>query len=391
MPAFHYRHVKDLYPLFWSKSCEMVRAIALKAPTNEGLEPPGELSNAPVVEIGNWTSRATLDIIGLAGMGQDFNALEDPQTELSRAYQSIFNADDRQARILGLLGLIFPRWFLQALPLKRNRAVRHGIGTIRRVSHELVQQKKRNLEQKKRTGIDILSVALESGGFTDENLVDQMMTFLAAGHETTSTAMIWAVYALCRHPEVQTRLRDEVRNGLPPIDGAGPAKTTTTTTITAPDLDRLPFLHAVCSEVFRLYPPVRVTLREAARDTTVQGQFVPAGTFVVLAPLAINTAVALWGDDANEFKPERWLDASARPAAGTAGGANYAFMTFLHGPRSCIGEKFARAEFACLLAALVGRFEMELAEKDREVEITGGITSKPKGGLPVRMRVVEGW
>lgn len=382
MPAFTYRHIKDLYPLFWSKSCEMVRAMAPEAQT-EGADPPRELSSAPVVEIASWTSRATLDIIGLAGMGQDFNALKDPRNELMRAYQSMFSASDGQARILGFLSLIFPRWFLQALPLRRNRELRHGIGTIRRVSHELIQQKKRNMDEHKRTGIDILSVALESGGFTDEQLVDQMMTFLAAGHETTATAMTWAVYALCRHPDVQTRLRDEVRHGLPPIDGAGPA-----TTVTAPDLDRLPYLQAVCNEVLRRYPAVRVTLRETARDTTVQGQFVPAGTFIVLAPLAINTAGALWGADAHEFRPERWLDASARPAAG---GANYAFMTFLHGPRSCIGEKFARAEFACLLAALVGRFEMELAEKDRAVEITGGITSKPKGGLPVRMRVVEGW
>lgn len=379
MPAFTYRHIKNLYPLFWSKSREMVRAIALEGQTDEA-EPPRDLSSAPVVEMASWASRATLDIIGLAGMGQDFNALQDPQKELIRAYRSIFQPN-RQAQILRFLSLVFPRRFLQALPLQRNSELFQGIGTVRRVSGELVHQKRLNMDQEKRTEIDILSVAMESGGFTDENLVDQMMTFLAAGHETLATAMTWAVYLLCQNPAAQSRLRDEVRNGLPSIDE-------TSTAVTAPDLDRLLFLHAVCNEVLRLCPPVRLTIREAARDTTVQGHFVPAGTRVILAPMATNTAVALWGDDAGEFRPDRWLDASARP---NAGGANYAFMTFLHGPRSCIGEKFAKAEFACLLAALVGRFEMELVDKDCEVEIMGGITSKPKGGLSVRMRLLEGW
>lgn len=379
MPAFAYRHVKDLYLLFWSKSHEMVRAIARESQTNDA-KTSRDLSSAPVVEMAGWTSRATLDIIGMAGMGQDFNALRDPQNELIRAYQSIFTPD-RQAQFLGLLGLFLPRRLIQALPLKRNIEFLHGIATVRRVSGELTRQKRLDMDQGKRTGNDILSVAMKSGGFTDENLVDQMMTFLAAGHETTATAMTWAVHLLCLHPEVQTRLREEVRNGIPPIDE-------NSTAVTAPDLDRLPFLHAVCNEVLRLVPPVRITLREAARDTTVQGQFVPAGTHIILAPMATNTALALWGDDAGEFRPDRWLNRGARPDAGRV---NYAFMTFLHGPRSCIGEKFARAEFAYLLAALVGRFEMELQDKDREVEIIGGITSRPKGGMPVRMRVVEGW
>lgn len=379
MPAFAYRHVKDIYPLFWSKSCELAKAITQETQA-EGAEPPQDLSSAPVVEMASWASRATLDIIGEAGMGQDFNSLEDPQNELMRAYRNIF-VSRRQDDILGLLSLILPRWFLQALPVKRNSEVIEGIGTIRRVSHELIRQKKLDMSQNKRAGLDILSVALQSGAFAEENLVDQLMTFLAAGHETTATAMTWAAYLLCRHPDVQSRLRNEVRNGLPSIDE-------TSTPLAAADLDRLPFLHAVCNEVLRLCPPVRLTVREAACDTTVQGEFVPAGTRIILCPMATNTSVALWGDDAGDFKPDRWLDASARP---TTGRANYAFLTFLHGPRSCIGEKFARAEFACLLAALVGRFEMELVDKDREMEVAGGITTKPKRGLQVRMRVLAGW
>jgi cytochrome P450 len=90
------------------------------------------------------------------------------------------------------------------------------------------------------------------------------------------------------------------------------------------------------------------------------------------------------------FEPERWL----REASGGAK-SNYAFMTFIHGPRSCIGEKFSRGEFATLVAAWVGRFEWALAdEKVRDegsLEIKGGITSKPANGMWTRVRRVEGW
>ena len=97
----------------------------------------------------------------------------------------------------------------------------------------------------------------------------------------------------------------------------------------------------------------------------------------------------LWGDDAAEFNPDRWTGPGRANNGG--GESNYSFMTFLHGPRSCIGQAFARAEFACLLAGLVGRFEMELEEPDREIEIQTGITTRIKGGLRVRMREVQGW
>ncbi|UNI19411.1 hypothetical protein JDV02_005595 [Purpureocillium takamizusanense] len=102
------------------------------------------------------------------------------------------------------------------------------------------------------------------------------------------------------------------------------------------------------------------TSREAVCDTTIQGQVVPKGTYIVISPWGTNVDRSLWGHDAGEFSPERWL--SPTTAAGSSdtatattgsGGAksNYAFLTFLHGPRSCIGADFARAELACLLAA----------------------------------------
>jgi cytochrome P450 len=126
----------------------------------------------------------------------------------------------------------------------------------------------------------------------------------------------------------------------------------------------------------------------AGHGTTLVGQPVPKGTRIIIVPWAINRDPAHWGPDANTFNPERWMG----PGRANSGGAksNYSFMTFLHGPRSCIGVNFARAEFAALLAVMIGRFEMELEDPEKELAPKGGLTSQPKNVM-LRLRVVDGW
>lgn len=373
MPAFSFRHIKDLYPIFWGKSREMVKAMAetIKA------DPEG----SSVVEIRDWASRATLDIIGVAGMGQDFNAIADPSNELNTTYRTIFSPG-RGAQILQLIASLLPQWLLLALPLKRNEEMKEALSTIKRVAAELIRSKRAVMEKGGRTDLDILSVALESGGFSDEDLVNQLMTFLAAGHETTASAMSWATYLLCKHPEVQKKLREEIHTALPSISSED-------NNITSQEIDKLPYLNAVLNETMRVFPPVPLTLRETVADTTIQGHFIPKDTTIIICPWAVNTCKHLWGDDARDFNPERWI---GQGKANTGGAdSNYAVTTFLHGPRSCIGKDFAKAEFACLMAALVGRFEMQMEDEAWKLEIQGGITSKPKGGLRVRLTPVDGW
>ncbi|KAL9615244.1 MAG: hypothetical protein Q9167_000338 [Letrouitia subvulpina] len=381
MPAFAYRHIKDLYPIFWSKTSEMIKAVTSAVRSQEP-SPGSEVTKAPIIEVGEWSSRATLDIIGVAGMGQDFGAIEDPTTELSTTYRKVLRPN-RQAKMLGLLSLFIPRWIVRRIPVSRNDDMYNAAKTIRIICRQLIQQKKQKLKAKdRRDDIDIISVALESGGFTEENLVDQMMTFLAAGHETTATAVTWGLYALCQDTSSQTRLREEIRANLPSIDNAS-------TPITDQELDRLPFLHAVCNEILRLHAPVPITQRQAAKDTSICNQFVPKGTRIILCPWAVNFSKELWGSNAHEFRPERWMQQGTAKTGGAE--SNYASLTFLHGPRSCIGQAFAKAEFEILMAGLVGKFEMVLEEPEKIPEIRGGITARPKDGLKVKMKILEGW
>jgi cytochrome P450 len=369
MPAFNFRHIKELYPIFWAKSQEMVLCIEeeLKktAPDN-------------AVEIGEWISRATLDIIGLAGMGQDFNSLKDPDTKLNRVYRNVFQPNS-SAQFLGLLQFFIPMRIVQALPFKRNDDILAASQVARETSRQLVQAKKQKLEKKEALSPDIISVAVESGGFTDEQLANNMMTFLAAGHETTASAFTWAIYLMCQKPEVQRKLREVIHASISGLsDSMDHAK-----------LDGIAYLNAVCNETLRVYSPVPLTLRDTVRDTTILGQFVPKGTKVLIVPWAINHNKELWGEDADEFNPDRWM----APGQANSGGAvsNYAFLTFLHGPRSCIGQRFAVAELACLLAAFVGRYEFEMVNPDEKIEIKGGVTARPKNGMHIRLKAVEGW
>lgn len=105
---------------------------------------------------------------------------------------------------------------------------------------------------------------------------------------------------------------------------------------------------------------------------------------IAISPWGINRSKKLWGPDADEFKPERWLPEGQ---AGLGGGKGpFSAITFLHGPRSCIGQSFSRAELKCLVAALVSKFDIQMADPNEKIEIGGMVTIKPKNGMKLRLR-----
>ncbi|KKK26304.1 hypothetical protein ARAM_001567 [Aspergillus rambellii] len=376
MPAFAFRHIKALYPIFWSKATGLTELLK---PEIQSKKEQGD----QVIEVRAWSTRATLDIIGLAGMGCDFESLKDPNNHLVRQYRQLRQEPSRkESLILFVLSLFsrYPNSLLSRFPTQRVKQIRAASDRIRQACTEVVATKKRELGQEKNG--DIIDIALRSEVFSDANLVDQMMTFLAAGHGTTSHALQWAIYALCKHPEMQTRLRQELRDNLPSLSNREAS-------VSAEDIDGLPYLHAVCSETLRFYPPVPTTVREAVQDTTVAGYRIPRGTSFAIAPGVINLNPELWGPDAGEFNPERWMKEGCANSGGVK--SHHGFLTFLQGPRSCIGATFAKAELACLVAALVGRFRLELESPHKEEEMKKqGVGSAPADGVRAKFEVIEG-
>jgi cytochrome P450 len=208
-----------------------------------------------------------------------------------------------------------------------------------------------------------------------------------SSHETTSSAFTWATHLLAKYPEVQSRLREEIRANLP-----SPSALQDPTTDLAGTLENLPYLNAVCNETLRLYPTVPVTIRIATRPTTIHSQHIPQGTRIYIAPWAINRSPDHWGPDANEYRPERWIDPDTGRSNNSGGvSSNYSNLTFLHGPRSCIGERFAKSELKALIAVFCGTFQMSMADPNEVPIPYGAITTKPKNGMRLRLQVLDGW
>lgn len=170
MPAFSFRHIKDLYPVFWSKSielCEVTKA---------------ELSDDPekVLEIGHFSTQVTLDIIGLAGLGRDIGSLRTSDDELIKNYEEILEPTAEKG-IYFVLHLLCPPWIIQSLPWKLNERVKVTTSNLKRICKEFVAEKKAKLKVESKESVDILSIMIRSNNFSDDGLADQLLTFLAAG------------------------------------------------------------------------------------------------------------------------------------------------------------------------------------------------------------------
>src|ERR1700761_6739873 len=147
MPAFSFRHIKDLYPSFWAKAVEMV------------YEMENHIKSRPADEAGikvrDWATRVTLDIIGLSGMGQDFDAMRNPGNMLNQQYRRVFpEEEDNIVRAFKALVMHFDMYFLALLPLPHNRAVRDASRYIRSVAKQLIERKKENIGKGEDRAVD---------------------------------------------------------------------------------------------------------------------------------------------------------------------------------------------------------------------------------------------
>ncbi|KAK4508475.1 hypothetical protein PRZ48_002214 [Zasmidium cellare] len=387
VPAFTFRVVKDMYPVFWEKAKQFARVIDEQVTYSlKKMAPDEKADDAPALEIGQWASQVSLDTIGIA-IGRDFQTLTNSQDPLIRNYKELTNPTIEN-QVFFLCNMVFSPAVVSVLPWRVNERNKRLLWNITSTCLDLIEAKK--VELKSGTGApsyrDVLSLLTQSQHFSTSQLVDQILTLLAAGHETTWSTFTWITFLLARHPEIQQNLRAEVMEHLPSPRSAGPVEVDFDFDV----VEKLPILNGVCNETLRLYPAIPVTARDAVRPTQLARQHVPAGTQIIICPWAINRNEALWGDDANEFKPERWIDIdeTGKQRANNTGrtNSNYAFLTFLHGPRSCIGQGFVKAELRFLVAAFVASFDIQMADPDEVVIPYGVVAVKPRNGMHLRLK-----
>jgi len=399
--------VKDLFPKFWFHTTKLVESLT-EVIDNDG----GKPSDGAPVDVDRWLMRATLDIIAAAGFGVNVNAIKAPENDLAKTLPLI-NATNPQANFFRLLAFFVPQWLYFRLPMAR----RYEVDRIKKVMADatipIISSRRAALSEKDTidpdsegelsgsnaqifADTDIISTLLRfPQSFTDEELLDQSATILAAGQDTTSIALTWALYLLAHHPEIQAALRIEIQNHLP--------SPSSDESVNAQLIESLPCLAAVCSEVLRLYPPATLIRRRVVKPGTfILGHHMPVGTMLITSVWGTHRLQSVWGPDVKEFKPERFIQygEDGKMKFDAYGGlkgelAMYTFMPFGAGVRSCIGERFARGEFATLLAGLVGRFEwsptIPNAKIGEDITINFGIIIKPQGGLSLRAKRLEGW
>jgi cytochrome P450 len=259
--------------------------------------------------------------------------------------------------------MLTPTW----LPTRRNREFREAKALLDRVVLELIARRRREPPRNDVLGLLLAAQDEESGtGMSDEQLKDESVTLLTAGHETAGAALSWAWYLLAKHPDVQQSLYEEVSGRL---GGRLPA---------VDDLPRMPLATAVFEETMRLYPPAWGMPRESLAPDEICGYPLPAKATVVLAQLLVHRHPDFWHEP-DRFDPLRFIgDASAdRP--------KFAFFPFGGGPRICIGNHMAMAEGPLALAALAQRFHFTLVP-DHEVVPDPTFTLRPKYGVKLVVR-----
>ncbi len=172
---------------------------------------------------------------------------------------------------------------------------------------------------------------------TEKQIHDHILTFLAAGHETTAITLVWTFYLLSQYPQVRIKLQNEIRSVLA---GREP---------TADDLARIPYLDWVLDESMRLYPPAWLQMRFVAKESEIDGVKLPAGTLLILSQWVMHRLPEIW-QDAEVFKPERWDPANEQQIPPGA------YFPFGGGPRTCIGMPLAQLEARIILASILQRY-----------------------------------
>ena len=258
---------------------------------------------------------------------------------------------------LDMLG--FPEWF----PRWRSHRVRSALTRLDRTIYDIIATRRATREE---TG-DLLSLLLSARdedtgeGMTDTQLRDEVITFFAAGHETTALALTWTLYLLSRHPGIERRLHGEVDRVLAGREA------------TFDDLESLPYTRMVIQEAMRLFPPVFSFSRRALTDDQVGQHKIRGGSVVTISPYVTHRNPRLWKDPLR-FVPERFTPDRIKTRH------RFAYLPFGGGPRICIGRGFAMAEACLVLATIASTYHLRMASGHR-VEAHGRITLRPRYGL----------
>lgn len=245
-----------------------------------------------------------------------------------------------------------------------TRAFRHGMKLLDDVIHEILDERASSTEEHHDLLSLLLSARDEDGiGLDEDELHDQIITLLLAGHETTALALAYTLMLLGWNPKITQKAQDHLDEVLQGRD------------ITAGDLRDIRYINRIIQEGLRLYPPAAITVREAIAEDEIAGYTIPVGAQVIVPIFSIHHDER-WYPEPFKFDPDRWDNDAfrARP--------HYAFLPFGGGVRTCIAEQFARMEMQIVLSTILQRITPKtLVGTPPELEVT--ITMRPLSSIPM--------
>ncbi|RPD61381.1 cytochrome P450 [Lentinus tigrinus ALCF2SS1-6] len=407
-PAFSLANMRKLLPTIQPIVDSLAELISAVLPSD---------GSTQEIDIISWMARGTLEYVARAVLGITLDTLDTTKTN---AHADAIRAVNHTAlKIYYLRPFVpfvmrnFSRYWrnklVDWLPIPPLRELREISYLLDKSARSIIRQKKLEIDgHDDFDGVrkDLMTVMLranmstsDSERLTDDELAGQINTLLLGGQETTTTALARILYMLAREPDAQGRLRSEIRNAKQRFSGDGDPWQHIGLPYDV--LVDLPYLDAIVRETFRMYPPTNMLNRTCTRDAVLPLQFpvrsatgeemiaihVPAGTNIIISVLGSNHEKRVWGEDASEWRPDRWLntngermgygkgvdlafeqDSAAQDVEGLPGcrnGVRYpgvygSMMTFLGGGRACIGFKFAEMEIKQVISTLLCRMHFSL-------------------------------
>ncbi|KAG8732334.1 hypothetical protein FRC12_019331 [Ceratobasidium sp. 428] len=384
-PFFSTQATRDMFGVIGT--CAQTVAELLTAKINSGVT---------VVNTPEWTGRATLDVIGRFAFDYDFECGESEAAKtIQQSWKVQVDLAMQRAGFIGLLVLRACPWIVD-LPIKAIQQDGAVKVAVRKLARKVVERGPSETKQK-----NLLStlLGLAAKGELDasgDELLDHISTLILVGHETTAGSLTWTLYELAKKPEYQNRLREEIMSlGREP---------------TYEDImSGMPFLDAVMKESFRHRPGSSHTERIALKDDVLRLRNpvyndrghkvtevpIKAGQLIHIPSISLTHLKSVWGPDAEEFKPERWLDPARIPSPSETSAGWSGLFIFSEGARSCIGYRLAILEFKVILATYIRHFEFH--DTGATIKHRFANTLQPyvvgeeaKGGqLPLRVSLVD--
>jgi cytochrome P450 len=268
-----------------------------------------------------------------------------------------------------------------------EKQLKASIETVQEFANKIVSDRRNEL--KKVNGFserhDLLSrLMITDTKFSDELLKDICISFILAGRDTSSVGLAWFFWLLHQHPDVESRILDEINSIIKKRAGNNVNNHENShfeIVFTADELKKMNYLQASLSEALRLYPPVPLDFKEVLEDDVLpDGTFIKKGARVIYSMYSMARMEGIWGKDCKEFKPERWLRDGKFVTESSS-----KYVVFNAGPRLCIGKKFAYMQMKMVAASILLRYHVEVQEKQVVVpKLT--TTLYMKNGLKVNFK-----